>query len=132
MTPGPTDSLLDVPGLSEDTCLLRAEIIEVFRKPSKPYGQRSLNWTGNAVEFEDIGLRRRAVAAVGCADIGDPTKLIPSDGRIRVLGASSDHLILDVEDCGDALTVGDAVSFRMFYTPLMYAFTTKDISIRFI
>jgi predicted amino acid racemase len=118
--------------MQEDTFILKAELIEVNVKPSCPIGQSSLNWTGNEVKFEDKGLRRRAIAALGSQDIGDALKLIPRDQDVIVIGCSSDHMILDIEDCVKIWKVGDIVSFNMSYAALMYAFCTRHVNIEFI
>lgn len=44
-------------------------------------------------------IRKKALAAIGNLDIGSPEALIPTVPEMRVLGASSDHLFLDVQDC---------------------------------
>lgn len=121
-----------IDGMKEDTIILKAELIEVNVKPSCPFGQSSLNWTGNEVKFEDKGVRRRAIAAVGSQDIGDALKLFPHEKGIKVLGCSSDHLILDIEDSTQVWKVGDIVSFYLSYAPLMYTFCTRHVNIKFI
>lgn len=123
---------VSIPGLCEDACLFHAQLIEVNRKPTRPYGVSSINWKGNAVEFADQGVRRRGIAAMGAADVGDLFQLFPMDERIRVCGGSSDHLVLDLENCLGAYEVGDEVIFRSFYGPLLYAFSTRHVAIHYV
>ena len=118
--------------MKEDTFVLKAELIEVNVKPSCPIGLSSINWTGNEVKFVDKGLRRRAIAAIGSQDIGDAMKLLPREQGVKVIGCSSDHMILDIEDCNQIWKVGDIVSFNMSYAALMYAFCTRHVNIEFI
>ena len=118
-------------GMEEDTFILRAELIEVNIKPSCPIGQSSINWSGNKVVFEDRGFRRRAIAAVGSQDIGDCMKLFPREQGIRIIGGSSDHTILDIEDSCKVWKVGDIVSFNLSYAPLMYSFCTRHVNIEY-
>lgn len=119
-------------GMKEDTFILKAELIEVNIKPSCPIGQISINWAGNRVEFEDKGLRKRAIAAVGSQDIGDCMKLFPREQGVKVVGCSSDHTILDIEDSCKVWKIGDIVSFNLAYAPLMYSFCTRHVNIEFI
>ena len=121
-----------IDGMKEDTFVLKAELIEVNVKPSRPFGESSINWTGNKVEFEDKGLRRRAIAAIGSQDIGDGMKLFPCEEGIRVIGCSSDHTILDMEESCKPWKVGDKVSFYPGYAPLLYSFSTKHVSIKYL
>lgn len=121
-----------IEGMLEDAFILKAELIEVNVKPSCPFGQTSINWTGNEVKFEDKGLRRRAVAAIGSQDIGDAFKLLPRENGVKVIGCSSDHLILDIEDSTRAWNVGDTVSFNLSYANLMYTFCTRHVNIKFV
>lgn len=118
--------------MKENTFILKAELIEVNVKPTRPFGKSSMNWAGNEVKFEDKGLRRRAIAAIGSQDIGDALKLFPCEDKIKILGCSSDHTILDIEDSNKTWKVGDIVSFNLSYAPLMYTFCTRNINIVFI
>ncbi len=121
-----------IPGMREDTCLLRAQLIEANRKPSRPFGTSSLNWAGESVQFPDLGIRKRGILALGAADVGDVFKLIPTDARVKILGGSSDHLVVDLDDCGEEYAVGSELTFRMFYGPLLYAFSGRHVAIRYV
>lgn len=114
-----------LPGMEEDTVFLRAQLIEVNDKPTAPAGTGALNWAGDRVRYEDRGVRRRAIAALGAADVGDVTKLLPIQPGVRILGGSSDHLILDIAESPIPYQTGDEVIFRMFYSPLLHAFTSR-------
>lgn len=121
-----------VSGMSEDTFFLHGQVIENSVKPTVPIGESSLNWAGNAVKYEDRGNRRRAIVALGAADVGDVMKLLPVDEKIRILGGSSDHLLLDIEDCETQFPVGSEIVFRMFYGPLLHSFTSRVVREEFI
>ena len=88
-----------IPGLElfTDAVTLSAPVIECKVKPSMPIGTSAQDAFGGSPVFEDRGLRRRAICAIGRQD-APPEGLTPLDPRIRVLGASSDHLVLDVDD----------------------------------
>ena len=59
-------------------------------------------------------------------------KLFSREQGVRVLGCSSDHTILDIEDSNKTWKVGDIVSFNLSYAPLMYSFCTRHVNIEFI
>ena len=112
-------------GTAEDTILLKAQVIEANEKPTCPQNQTGKNWAGNAIVYEDRGIRRRCIAALGEADVGDVNKLIPVDEGLHIMGGSSDHLIMDTADSKTDYAVGDIVTFRMQYGALLHAFTSR-------
>jgi len=116
------ESLWDynIKGIKKDTFILKAEIIELKDKPSKPFGQPFVDAFGHKPSFEDHGKRKRAILGIGKADFVYPDQLIPLKEGIEILGASSDHLIVDVEDVEEDLSLGDIISFNLFYGPMLY------------
>lgn len=75
---------------------IKAEVIECRDKPSFPVGELGVNAFGEVGHYEDRGIRRRALVAMGRVDYGNCFDLIPRMEGIEVIGASSDHTILDV------------------------------------
>ena len=116
-----------VPGCSGDAFLLKAEVIEVQRKPSQPVGEIGQDAFGRVPHFEDRGIRKRALLALGRQDI-DPEGLTPLTPGIEILGASSDHLICDVEEAASPVSVGDVLAFRLNYSALLRASTSPYVS----
>jgi predicted amino acid racemase len=112
-----------IPGLYTDTFTLVAEVIEFKTKPSRPHGEIAQDAFGHVPTFEDKGGVRRAILALGEQDV-DVSAIKP---RIEadVLGASSDHLILDVK--GPDLEVGDEVRFDIGYSALLRAMTSPYV-----
>lgn len=117
----------EIPGLHLDTMVLEAEVVEAGVKPTRPKGQQSKNGFGVTPGYVDRGDRARAIAAVGAADLGEVTQLIPVDGRVTVLGGSSDHIIVDTDACPDAYPVGSILQFRIAYQAMLYAFMSADV-----
>ena len=76
-------------------------------------------------------MRRRAILALGRADVGDLESLIPREPGLTVIGGSSDHCIVDVEDCPRPLAVGDVVEFSLCYSHMLYATARSDMHINF-
>ncbi|WP_435348505.1 alanine/ornithine racemase family PLP-dependent enzyme [Haloarchaeobius sp. HRN-SO-5] len=116
----------EIPYLRGDAFTLRAEVVECRRKPSTPDGPTGHDVDGNRPDFEDRGVRERAILALGRQDavIED---LVPLAAGVEVLGASSDHTVCDVTDAADTVTVGDTLEFRMGYRALVQAFTSEYV-----
>ncbi len=102
----------------KDVFTLRAEVVECRDKPSFPVGQLTVDAFGRTQEYEDRGIRRRAIVAVGRLDYGEPCDITPRMAGIEVLGAFSDHTILDVEAVKDRIKVGDILEFDVNYASL--------------
>ena len=116
-----------IPWLKQDAFTLRAEIVEIKNKPSKPIGESGRDAFGNIPVFEDEGIIRRAIVAVGKQDV-QPSEIIPLDPGIRVLGASSDHTILNISNSENHYRVGDRISFRLSYAAMLTLCTSGYIS----
>lgn len=109
-----------LPGTRPDSVILEAEIVELKRKPSLPDGEIGRDSFGCVPRFENSGSHWRAVCAVGRQDI-EPEALAPEDGGTRVLGVSSDHMLLEVPE--GRYRLGDVVSFRLGYMAVLKAMT---------
>lgn len=109
-----------VPGLQKETFILKAQVVEIKEKPSHPVGEIFIDAFGETPVYEDRGTRHRAILAVGKQDVCDPTKLVPLTPGVEIVGASSDHLIVDIENCTEPVAVGDILSFGMYYSPMLF------------
>jgi predicted amino acid racemase len=118
------------PDTAQDAVRLHAEVVERKRKPSLPLGQRTVDAFGRYRGFEDRGLRERALLDVGREDV-DVEGLTPVDPRIRVLGASSDYLVLDVTEAGDDVRVGGEIAFALSYGALLAAMDSEYVETRY-
>ncbi len=125
---GGVETFRDVPWaeLEPDACRLTSDVIEVKLKPSRPIGTSGYDAFGNQPVFPDEGDRLRAIANIGREDVL-VEGLSPIAKGIRVLGASSDHLLLDVQDADPPLAVGDRVAFRMSYGAMLLAMTSEYV-----
>ena len=119
---------LDMRGFYTDTFVLHAEIVEVQIKPSYPIGTMFIDAFGNKPSFEDKGLRKRAILAVGNQDIGSSTKLIPKLPGLEIIGSSSDHVIMDYTDTNIDLKVGDIIDFELYYQAMLFLTGSSDVS----
>jgi len=113
-----------VDGLHTDAFTLVAEVIEAQVKPSLPWGAIAQNAFGETVAVRDRGEVRQAILALGRQDV-DTGGLVPPVG-IEILGASSDHLVLDTGTLD--LPVGAEVRFGVDYTALLGAMTSPFVA----
>ena len=120
-----------IPGTHNDAVFLEAQIIELKSKPSLPIGEIGVDAFGQKPSYEDLGVRKRAILAIGKQD-ADPDSMTPTDPDIHILGASSDHLILDVTDSTTEWKVGDIVSFTLGYSGLLKASTSAYVKRHYI
>ena len=122
----------DMDYLRMDCMTLRAQIVEVKDKPTHPVGPIVVDCFCNRPTYEDRGIRRRAIAGIGRADVGDVMMLRPRTPGMTVVGGSSDHCILDVEDCHPCPRVGDVVDFDVIYLTMLYASAREDVPVVFV
>lgn len=128
-----TDTTHDykIPWLHQDAFLLKTEVIEVKVKPSVPIGSTGRDAFGKTPVFEDKGLRKRAIVSLGKQDV-NIDGLIPVDPKMYVLGASSDHLLVDVTETEDNISVGDQITFKLNYQGLLFLTNSKYVKRIFI
>ena len=122
----------DMSDLYQDIFRLKAEVIEVKDKPSYPVGTIAIDAFGHTPTYVDRVIRRRALLAMGKVDYGDPAELLPMDKGIEVLGASSDHTIIDVEDAERDYKVGDIMTFDICYATVVYLTNCRNVHIAFV
>lgn len=113
-------------GMHDDAFILEAEIIEYKTKASMPKGQIGMDAFGNKPSFVDKGIMKRGIVAIGRQDV-EHTALYPIDERIEIIGASSDHMIIDFSLAQDAYKVGDIIRFKMDYSAMLKLFTSEFV-----
>lgn len=112
-----TDVISDVrlPTPWVDTFKVYAEVIEVKDKPSAPDGEIGPDAFMRVNEWPDLGVRRRAIVAMGEIDLSVPF-LTPTRRGVSIVGASSDHTVVDVTDADPPVTLGEELEFDAEYT----------------
>lgn len=111
-------------GFRQDTMLLEAELIEIYTKPSTPIGTIGENVLGETPVLKDSGNRKRGVLALGAQDT-ICKDLEPKENGVVVLGASSDHLVIDIHDFANNPQMGATISFRFkSYSSMLMAFNS--------
>ena len=113
-----------IEGLYTDAFTLCAEVIESKVKPSQPWGEIALSAFGVRPPTKDRGVISQTILAIGQQDT-DPAGLYPPPG-IDVIGASSDHLILDSGN--RPMTVGAEIKFQLNYSALVRAMISPFVA----
>ncbi len=116
---------LPINELQTDAVTLVAELIEVCTKPAVPWGAIGQSAFGATPAPRGVGLIRQGILAVGRQDV-EPDGLDPPEG-VTVLGASSDHLVVDLGDHGGR--VGDELAFGVGYGGLLRAMTSPFVAV---
>lgn len=127
-----TEPTEDVPVsyLRQDAFRISAEVVELKEKPAAPDGETAQAAFGDPPTVEDGGKQTRAVVALGRQDV-EPSDLEPVRDDVDVIGASSDHTVLDVSGASPAVEVGDRLVFRPGYGSLLGAFTSPYVRPRY-
>lgn len=113
--------------LHRDAFRLYAEVLEVQDKPSRPYGESGEDAFGKRPVFDEEEKRmKRAILGVGRAEIV-PEDLFPIDAGVRIIGASSDHLVAEVTDASRSISVGSELAFSVEYGALLRAMTAPQV-----
>jgi len=119
----------DMSGMYQDVFTLKAEIIEVKDKPSYPVGEIMFDAYGMRPEYKDRGIRKRALLGLGKVDYAFPDMITPRDKGIEILGASSDHTIVDIQDAEREFQVGDIMEFDLCYATIVYVTNSPNVNL---
>ncbi len=122
----------DIKGLKNDTFILKAQVVESNIKPTYPIGEMCVDAFGNKPIYQDKGKRKRVILAVGNQDTGDSKKLEPVESKMIIMGSSSDHTIVDVEDIDRNINLGDIIGFKLFYQPMLFLTGSNYVKINYV
>ena len=122
----------DMSELYQDVFRLKAEVIEVKDKPTHPIGEVGVDAFGHCPVYVDRGIRKRALLGIGKVDYGSIEEIFPKEQGVEVIGASSDHTILDIEDAEKEYKPGDIVSFGINYASIVYLTNCRNVQIVFV
>ena len=112
-----------IPGLHTGAFQLIAEVIESKRKASVPLGEICQDAFGNVPGFLDRGDHQRVIIALGRQDVH--VSNLKSNNKLKMIGSSSDHIILDGENHN--LEVGDEIRFSLDYSGLLATMTSPFV-----
>jgi predicted amino acid racemase len=113
-----------IDGLHTDAITLIAEVIESKVKPSQPWGEIAQTAFGEKPSATDRGDISQTILAIGRQDT-DPDGLFPPLG-IEILGASSDHLIVD--SGRHSPSIGAEIMFQLNYSALVRAMSSPFVA----
>jgi ornithine racemase len=117
------------PGAFQDAFALHAEILELKKKPSVPVGERGEDAFGHLTVFANHGDIERALVNIGREEVS-VEGITPHDPRLKVLGASSSYLVIDMTAASGAFKVGDDLTFSLNYGALLTAMTSEYVEKR--
>jgi predicted amino acid racemase len=119
-------------GTHRDALALKAEVIEARVKPSHPIGEIAFDAFRNKPAYTDRGNRRRALLGVGKVDYGYLDQIVPRTPNAELLGASSDHTILDIEDSDPNIKTGDILTFDTYYAATAFLASSGSVGRKYI
>ncbi len=106
-----------IKGMYPFTFELEAQVIEVSEKPSEPFGEFGENPSGDKYKPnpKKKNVRaHRAIIDVGLLDV-NPKFLIPQNKKLKIIGASSDMLVVDIGQSKHKYPVGSTMRFKLKY-----------------
>ncbi len=106
-----------IKGMKNGIFKLHTEIIELTEKPVVPVGEIGANLTGDSPEFDekDIGKTTyRAILDIGILDI-NIDYVEPVDKKMKITGATSDMIVVDLGTRKPRYKVGDLIEFKLNY-----------------
>lgn len=123
-----------LPGMYPNVFELCCQIIEVQEKPMLPTGELAENPSGEMFEVDESKYGKkshRAIIDVGLLDV-NPDFLSPIDDEVKIIGASSDMLIVDLGSNKQNYNVGQELKFSMSYMGALSLLNSKYIEKRVI
>lgn len=123
-----TEPTEDVPVeyVRQDAFELSAQVVELKEKPAAPDGETAQAAFGDPPTVRDGGRGTRVIVALGRQDAA-PSDLAPVRNDVSIVGASSDHTVLDLSGTTPAVEVGDRLAFRPGYGSLLRSFTSPYV-----
>lgn len=131
-----TDAYNNVPfkNMDNDIFKLYAEIIELYEKPLIPSGELGSNLEGKVMTFDEKNIGKssvRAIIDIGLLDI-DMKHLEATDENVKLAGATSDMVVLDLGENLKNFKVGDQMEFTLDYMGIVRIMNSKYIEKRVV
>ncbi len=106
-----------IQGMYPFTLELEAQVIEVSDKPAEPFGDMKANPQGIKYKKKDGATKKnvqRAILDIGVLDV-QPQYLMPKNKRLKIVGASSDMIVVDISDSKHKYPIGSTMKFQLKY-----------------
>lgn len=97
--------------------------------------QKGLPEKGAVMPAEHMKINREVPEFVISEDDLSVLLTLPAEVGMEILGASSDHTILDVqeaEDAGRLVKVGDVLDLRLNYASLVYVSASENVHVEYV
>lgn len=120
--------------MRQDVFTLKAEVIEIREKPIVAEGIQGTNLLGEQPEWnmDQLGKEHfRAIVDIGVLDI-NVNDITPIDEHMKIIGGSSDMIVIDMGKNRQDLRLGDEIAFRPNYTGVLSLMNSKYIDKRVI
>ena len=112
-----------------DVFRLYSEIIELIEKPVVPMGEMGTNVEGESYQFDETNIGEksyRAIIDIGLLDVEtDHIELV--DSNLKLAGASSDMIVVDLDENKKKYKVGDLIEFKLDYMGILRIINSKYI-----
>jgi predicted amino acid racemase len=118
-----------MPGYYSSVFELKAQIIELEKKPMIPEGEMKENPSGEVFEVDESLYGKttyRAIIDIGVLDV-NPDFLTPKDHDFEIIGSSSDMIVIDLKGNEENLKVGDFIRFDMKYMGVLSLMNSRYI-----
>ena len=115
--------------MHSDVFALFSEIIELIEKPVVPMGEMGTNVEGESFNFEETNIGEtsyRAIIDIGLLDV-EIEHLELVDKRLKIAGASSDMIVIDLDKNKKKYKVGDLIEFKLDYMGIIRIMNSKYI-----
>ncbi|RYF77691.1 MAG: alanine/ornithine racemase family PLP-dependent enzyme [Cytophagaceae bacterium] len=109
------------PEMHQDVFKLYAEIIELREKPMIPDGDLGHNVSGDVLDFtQDRSSKHsyRAIIDIGLLDV-EASHIQPKDTSLKIVGSSSDMMVIDLGENEAGYKVGSQVAFDLDYMGIL-------------
>jgi predicted amino acid racemase len=131
-----TDAYNNIPfeSMENNIFKLHAEIIELYEKPLIPSGEMGSNLEGDVITFDDENIGKssiRAIIDVGLLDI-DMKHLESTVENVKLAGATSDMVVLDLGENLENFKVGDEMEFTLDYMGIVRIMNSQYIEKRVV
>lgn len=131
-----TDVYNEVPfhNMEKDIFKLYAEIIELYEKPLIPSGELGSNLEGDMISFDENNIGKssvRAIIDIGLLDI-DMKHLETINENVKLAGATSDMVVLDLGENLANFKVGDQMQFTLDYMGIVRIMNSQYIEKRVV
>jgi ornithine racemase len=115
--------------MHNDVIRFFAEIIELIEKPVTPSGDMGSNVEGETFQFNPMNgaeTSHRAIIDIGILDV-DTAHITPVKPNQKIIGASSDMIVVDLGSNDDKLKVGNQLEFSLDYIAALRLLNSKYI-----